>query len=83
MTFFNSSNTSCFVMRFLKNNFSGILQTVVFVFHTTAEDKCEGSDPVINVQARGILLLTVPRRYFCCGSSVLFVMLVCIWSSAI
>ena len=25
------------------------------------------------------LLLTVPRQYFCCGSSVLHVMSVCIW----
>ena len=29
------------------------------------------------------LLLTVRRRYFCCDSSVLYVMSVCIWSSAI
>ena len=29
------------------------------------------------------LLLTVPRRYFCCGSSMLHVTSVCIWSSAI
>ena len=29
------------------------------------------------------LLLAVPRRYFCCGSSMLQVMSVCIWSSAI
>ena len=29
------------------------------------------------------LFLTVPRRYFCCGSSVLHAMSVCIWSSAI
>ena len=29
------------------------------------------------------LLLTVPRRYFCYGSSVLHVMSVCIWYSAI
>ena len=29
------------------------------------------------------LLLTVPRRYFCCGSSVLHIMSVCIWSLAI
>ena len=28
------------------------------------------------------LLLTIPRRYFCCGSSVLHVMSVCIRSSA-
>ena len=27
-------------------------------------------------------LLTVPRRYFCCGSSVLHVMSICIWSLA-
>ena len=29
------------------------------------------------------LLLTVPRWLFCCGSLVLYVMAVCIWSSAI
>ena len=29
------------------------------------------------------LLLTVPRRYFCCGSSMLHVMSVCKWSSAV
>ena len=29
------------------------------------------------------LLLTVRRWYFCCGSSVLHVMSVCIWSLAI
>ena len=29
------------------------------------------------------LLLTVPRRYFCCGSSVLHVMSVYIWPLAI
>ena len=29
------------------------------------------------------LLLTVPRRYFYCGSSMLHVMSVCIWSSAL
>ena len=29
------------------------------------------------------LLLTVPRLYFCCGSSMLHVMSECIWSSAI
>ena len=29
------------------------------------------------------LLLTVPRWYFCCGSSMLRVMSICIWSLAI
>ena len=29
------------------------------------------------------LLLTVPGRYFCCGSSMIHVIYVCIWSSAI
>ena len=40
-------------------------------------------DPVKRVKNPSNLLLTVPRRYFCCCSSVLHVMSVCIWFLAI
>ena len=43
------------------------------MIRNTAEGKIEGLDPVKHV----------PRRYFCCGSSMLYVMSVRIWSSAI
>ena len=42
-----------------------------------------GLDIVKRVKAPCNLFLTVPRRYFCCGSPVLHVMSVCIWSLAI
>ena len=44
-----------------------------------------GLDPVKQVKtpSPSNLLLTVPRRYFCCGSSMLHVMSVCACSSAI
>ena len=55
-------------------------------FWITAEGKGEGLDPVKRVLKKisppSNLLLTIPMRYFCCGSSVLHVMSVCIWSLA-
>ena len=33
-----------------------------------------------NKRARVIFILTVPRRYFCCGSLLLFVLDVCIYT---
>ena len=43
-----------------------------------------GLDPVSIFKPRSNLILTVTRRYFCCGSSMLHIaMFVCILSSAI
>ena len=66
-------------------------------FETTAEAKGEGLDsvklvdhppsplsPSLHPLHTNNLLLTVPRRHFCCGSSMLqVVMFACIWSVAI
>ena len=52
------------------------------MFKTTVEADGEDLDPVKLVKASSNLLLTVPRRYFCYGSSMLLVMSVCIWSRA-
>ena len=43
------------------------------MFRTTAEAKGEDLDPVnmFKTPPARNLLLTVPRRYFCCGSSML------------
>ena len=50
------------------------------MFRTTAEVKAEGLDPVQLVYAPSNLLLTIPRRYFCCGSSMLHVVMsVCVY----
>ena len=55
----------------------------------TAHAKGKGLDPVKHVctpspQLPSSLLLAVPRRYFCCVSSVLHVVMsMCIWSPAI
>ena len=48
------------------------------MFRTTAEANGEGLYPVKHVEAPSNLLLTVPRRHFCCCSSMLHVMPVCI-----
>ena len=50
---------------------------------TYSGSRGQGLDPVKRFQASSNLLLTVPRRYFCCGSSVLHIMSICIWSVAI
>ena len=52
------------------------------MFRSTIEAKDEGVDQVDLVEVPSNLLLTVLRRYFCCGSSMLhFIMSMCIWSS--
>ena len=48
------------------------------MFRTTEEAKGEDLDPVKLVYAPSNLLLIVPRRYFCCSSSMLSVLSVCI-----
>ena len=52
------------------------MQTSTFLITTEAEG--EGLDPVNAFKPPSNLFLAVPGRYFCCGSSVLHVMSVCI-----
>ena len=54
-----------------------------FLFLRRATGRGRGLDPENVFQSPSNLLLTVPKWYFCCGSAVLHVMSVCIWSLAI
>ena len=53
------------------------------MFRISAEAKGEGSDLVNMFKLPSSLLMTVQRRYICCGSLVLHVISACIWSSTI
>ena len=52
------------------------------MFRTTAEAENEGLDPGKQVKLPPLspsnLILTVPRRYFCCGSSRFHVVMSCV-----
>ena len=54
------------------------LWTSIFVNMTEA--KGEVGIPLKRFKPPSILILTIPRRYFCCGSLLLFVLAVCIYT---
>ena len=46
---------------------------------TSVEAKGKGLSPVKRFQAPSNILLTVPIRYYCCGSSILSVVFLCVY----